>query len=295
MKLIIIAIALLQSLSCFSQHDYDSLRKYSYYILENYENRDSDTIVSTARITGTGYFIRQADKLYFFTARHVLTGTDESCNRMIPPDASGIMNIALVNDAGIMQPEFLSLNVKAIRDTTACNYLQVSPDIIAYEINDPGNYPVYSIENFLPSYLPAERGKIITFGYRDSLDAEDGSPISRESIPMVTKSYRFYNNYQFYRGQENGVDSINYLVGIKDALFSIRELQGHSGSPAFIKDNKRNRFVFLGTLAGMNYNTNNLSFVKPLYIKRTLIKTQARSYKKLQILSFLNTVLFCQV
>jgi hypothetical protein len=184
-----------------------------------------------------------------------------------------MMSISLVNDAGIMQPEFISLNVKKIRDTAECNYLQNSPDIISYEIENPGNYPIYSVESFLPSYLPKDRGKIITFGYRDSLDKIDGTVISRESIPLVTYNYGLYSNYKFYRGKENGVDSINYLVEQRDALFSIQELKGHSGSPAFIKDNKRNRFIFLGTLVGMNYNTNNLSFVKPRFIKKILTLT----------------------
>lgn len=269
--IIIIAVVLFQNLPCFSQNDYDSLRKYSYYILGNYDNLDSGTVVSTGRITGTGYFIRQYGKTFFITAKHVLAGTDELCNKMVPASDSGLMSIALVNDAGVMQPEFIPLNVKAIRDTASCDYLQLSPDIISYQIKNPENYTIYSIEHFLPSYLPANRGEIISFGYRDSLDVTDGSPISRESIPIVTTNYQVYINYEFYRGKENGVDSINYLVGLRDSLFSIRELQGHSGSPAFIKDTKRNRFVFLGTLAGMNYLTNNLSFVKPLFIWKILV------------------------
>jgi len=275
MKLICTAIFLSFTSLCLAQHDYDSLRKYSYYIIGTYDQLDSGTVVARGRITGTGYFVRNDGRTFFVTAKHVLAGTDESCNKVIPPDDQGNMMISLVNDAGIMQPEFLTLNAKTIRDTAACNYLQNSPDIIAYEINNPENYTIYSIEHFLPAYLPKERGKIITFGYRDSLDVDDGTPVSRESIPLVTKDYGFYSNYRFYRGKENGRDSINYLVEQKDAFFSIRELKGHSGSPAFIKDTKRNRYIFLGTLVGMNYNTNNLSFVKPLYIKRLLVKTNS--------------------
>ena len=272
MKLMMTLTLLLQSIYCFSQNDYDSLRKYSYYIVGTFDNLDSGKIVSTGRVTGTGYFIRHDEKLYFITARHVLAGTDELCRKIIPSDNEGLMNISLVNDSGIIQDEVITLNVKTIRDTTACNYLQLSPDIIAYEIDDSGNHKIYSVEKFLPTYLPKERGEIITFGYRDSLDA-DGVFVTRESIPLITNKYRLYNNYQFYRGKENGVDSINYLVGQRDSLFNINEVQGHSGSPAFIKDNKCNRFVFLGTLVGMSYVTYNLSFVKPSFIKRLLPKT----------------------
>ncbi|MEP7165667.1 MAG: hypothetical protein ABI741_13290 [Ferruginibacter sp.] len=288
MKQLIIAIILLQSIPCFSQNDYDSLRKYSYYIVGTYENWDSDSLVSTAKITGTGYFIRNEGKTFFITAKHVLAGTDELCRKVIPDDDQGLMTISLVNDSGIIQQEVINLNVKKIRDTAACNYLQNSPDIIAYEIFNPGNYKIYSIENFIPAYLPKDRGKIITFGYRDSLDIANGSLISRESIPIVTNHYGFYNNYKFYRGKENGVDSINYLVELKDSLFSIQELKGHSGSPAFIKDNKRNRFIFLGTLVGMSYVNNNLSFVKPSFIKKIFYpghRKQPQSSGSIKLLS----------
>ena len=273
MKSMIIAILLLQSLISFSQNDYDSLRKYSYYIVGSYDNLDSGVVVSTGKITGTGYFIRHDNSMFFITAKHVLAGTDELCNKKIPADDAGLMTISLVNDAGIIQPELITLNVKAIRDTAACSYLQNSPDIISYEIYNPENYKIYSVEHFLPGYIPKDWGKIVTFGYRDSLDVTAGALIGRKSIPIVINRYGFYNNYKFYRGKENGVDSINYLVERRDSLFSIRELQGHSGSPAFIRDNKRNKYVFLGTLVGMSYVNNNLSFVKPRFIKRILIKT----------------------
>ncbi|CAN5742772.1 hypothetical protein BH11BAC4_BH11BAC4_26790 [soil metagenome] len=269
---VIVIILIFGSLRSFAQNDYDSLRKYSYYIVGTYNNWDSGNLVSTGRITGTGYFYRQDSNLFFITAKHVLTGTDELCRKMIPANDSGLMTISLVNDAGIMQPGFLSLNAKMIRDTSACNFLQNSPDIISYEIYNPENYKIYSVEHFFPSYLPTERGKIITFGYRDSLDKSENSYISRESIPLLTNYYGLYTNYKFYRGNENGVDSINYLVEPRDALFSMLEIQGHSGSPAFIKDVKRNRFVFLGTLVGMSYVNKNLSIVKPPILKKILLQ-----------------------
>ncbi|MEO6489235.1 MAG: hypothetical protein ABIO04_04770 [Ferruginibacter sp.] len=270
MRLIIFATLLFQSLISFSQNDYDSLRKYSYYIVGTHNNYESGRIVSTAKITGSGYFLRQNDKTYFITAKHVLAGTDEICQKMIPTDDSGVMRISLVNDAGIMQPEFITLYVKTFRDTASCNYLQLSPDIMAFEIFNPQNNIIYSVESFLPGYLPKERGKIITFGYRDSLDVSNGSQVGRESVPLMTQDYGFYTNYKFYRGDENGIDSINFLVELKDSLFSIKDLKGHSGSPAFIKDEALNRYVFLGTLVGMNYIHYNLSIVKPVFLRKLM-------------------------
>ena len=123
-KVFVFFVLLLSGSCCFGQYysynPADSLVKYSYF-LQGY-------IDSTTSVTqGTGFFINNNGEKLFVTAKHVLSGCrfNGSKDRNLPDE------MVLYYNEDYLRFRSFPLNIKEIKDTTACLQYYLSPDIIA--------------------------------------------------------------------------------------------------------------------------------------------------------------------
>jgi hypothetical protein len=261
MKILPLLLLLLVGHLCFAQSSKgtDSLRKFSYLITQRIKGQN-DSII---RLQGTGFFIREKGKLFLLTAKHVLVPVENDCRKLNYPNDEGIMYINLVTEKGNINGQHIPINVKKIRDTSQCYDIRISPDFISYEITETNNYKIYSIESLIKQ-LPNKLGEIKIWGYPQKTSSDNnGVYESTGSELLNTKNY--YPKTDYFYTSKKDVDYINNMIRLNDLKVNTT-YGGYSGSPAFIKDNNTNKWVFYGLMPAID--TPNIVFItKPNLIK----------------------------
>jgi hypothetical protein len=257
MRRVCLFVFLIFSGRCFCQYysynPADSLIKYSYF-LQCY-------IDSTMSVTqGTGFFINNNGENLLVTAKHVLSGCrfNGSKDRNLPDEM-----VLYYNEDDHLKFRSFPLNIREIKDTAACLEYYLSPDVIAYPINDTSEKEVNSINSFLYTRLPSHRGKIVIFGYPSFNNMDSGQYFVRSAMKLEIHSYRLYEKYT-YRDPDGSfvTDTINYTLKTTDTLAS-SHLRGYSGSPVFIWDYVQEKWVFCGVIIAIDDKNNLLTIVKP--------------------------------
>jgi hypothetical protein len=254
-KTLLYIFLVLSAKSGFSQalNSEDSLIKYSYF-LQGYAD-------STASISqGTGFFVNSNGKNLLVTAKHVLTGC--KFNGTKDPNLPDEM-ILYFNENPGAPFNFFPLNVKTIKDTSQCQQYYLSPDIITYPVQDTAGKAIFTIDKFLPSYLPSHTGKIVIFGYPSFNNLDSGGYFVRPAMKLELAYYDLHESFTYSDpGGAVIVDTINYTIKPQDLLITSR-LKGYSGSPAFIKDDVKQNWIFLGVIIAIDDKNNLLTIVKP--------------------------------
>jgi hypothetical protein len=236
-------LAFLVSLCCaftpaHSQENprYDSLQQYSYRFSFDAPMGGEDFY----HAGGTGFFIRKKDRLYFITARHVMTGCgSENLKDPLYPDSLSI--IFPVDSTR------LSIGIKKWKDSAACKTFVEMADIMAIAIDTSKAKGIASLEKLIAP-LPANmEQEFVTFGY----PTRAYNPQKPLAPPVQMGSGR----YSRYKLRSNAIavkgkmDSYNYWI--EDTAITIdRTLKGRSGSPVFTWDKKSNSWKLMGVFVG---------------------------------------------
>jgi hypothetical protein len=193
------------------------------------------------------------------TAKHVLSGCrfNGSKDRSLPDE----MLLYYNEDASRFRS--FPLNIKEIKDTAACLQYYLSPDVIAYPVNDTVEKDIYSINSFLSQGPPYHKGKIVVFGYPSYNNMDSGQYVVRSAMKLEILAYKLYEKYTYRNPDGTDVtDTINYTLKPYDIL-AASHLKGYSGSPAFIWDYAKEKWFFLGVIIAIDEKSNLLTLVKP--------------------------------
>lgn len=242
------------------QVNYDSLRKYSYFIIGFKDVGGS----KLAPGSGTGYFLRKESKLFFITAKHVICPCDykdtckPSIKRELYPD---LMEIYLTNNNGMFNYSSFPVYIKLYRDTCKCIWPPIHPDLIAYEVPSLLTDSVYTLDKFINISLPEKKGSISIYGYPANEYIIQGSFKEQNSSHLFIDNYKLYNNYKYKNCEGTySIDKQDYIISTKDIL--IDKTFGYSGSPVFIFDKKNKQWIFMGTFTA-TVEDGKLQFIKP--------------------------------
>ncbi len=226
MRLVIIIILALIVNKCISQ---DSLQKYSYQLL-GLVIKDKDIVQPYG---GSGFFIRASKRLFFITAKHVVSGCLDSNTKI--DSFPTVMQITIKTNSHF--EGVINLPIKEITKSIKCDSINKAPDFQIFEVKENKN--VQSIESLI--IPPFENvSQLIICGYPSNL----------------VKSYNLHPNTSIIKIDiDNNDISIPIYDGIaQDYNFSIKTkyedwLWGYSGSPVFIKDKNTNSYRIMGLLA----------------------------------------------
>jgi|SRR5579862_3463025 len=258
---LLLPITLLLFYSCnsqrnTSQHETDSLKKYSYLF------------ASIPQITGVIYkgtcsFYKFEEKYYLITVKHLF----------IEFPVADTMYVQATTNTG--EIELFPVDVRKYKADTPQGNPHLTPDLEVIPVNIPSNYKIYSIEKFFKNYdsIKENPDSIFLFGYCSKLRREDGHfvmdlPCTTKGTVRVgiTKPVYFAND----ANDKNGVtDTVNYYMDVEE-----KDYRGASGSPIFwVRPN--NEIVFGGIVFQFEPHRGLLVGVKPEFIDKR-IKSERR-------------------
>jgi len=226
MKRSILLLLILIAISGYGQ--LDSLQKYSYQLLGFSINNKTITPVG-----GSGFFIRNNDRLFFLTANHVISG----CRNI--PNFPGEMKIVIKDierDNYTLQPIAIKNALKSI----PCDSINNIPDYNLFEIDDYNNNNILSIEKFL--LPPFKEVSQVQFHGFPSVATNPGSVF----IPVSSLYYNISVGQITTPIYYDIVQDFNYLISVENLADSI---DGFSGSPVFLKDKKSDKKRVVGLLS----------------------------------------------
>ena len=227
---------------------YDSLRKYSYFVFAPINDSNWHQ--------GSGFFIRQNNKLYFISALHVFSGR-QSESEIIPNYPDTLYVRLITNKRAIY---YLKLDISFIKKKkNVPHYLEA--DAYAYLIDQdtiPKNVTVYSIDHFIEKNIACNEPKeTIICGY-PNLHINDAFAVLK-GLPQVSKNI-IVQSYcdRLYYSNTNSYDSIEYSV------WTDRDMGGYSGSPVYLL--YRNKIIFGGLLSSGTISEKHCEIVRPQYV-----------------------------
>lgn len=263
MKHIIIFIYSFVSLSCVSNniansenYNEDSLKKYSYLltILQKSTTGSSQLIIAGL---GSGFFVRNNNKIFLISANHVFTGNDPMHNTK--HDLYGdILGFDYIKKDGQRGSKYIYLD--SIKKANPPFYFNESPDLIAFEITGiPYNENIYSIEKFI---LPTNdkdylEDSICVWGY-PFVPTEEFYALDAPVFNISKYKGKIFKG-ELKDNPYRKIDSLNNIITPKS-------ITGISGSPVFLKKiktengTKKETFQFYGIIIGSE-QSNNVSFV----------------------------------
>jgi hypothetical protein len=193
----------------FSQQSddyFDSLKKYSYYISGFVMKPNRVSIV-----TGTGFFIRNREVLFLVTAKHVLSGCNDSLLK--DKDSPDTMIIWLKND-NMVSFKFIPINVSVIKDTSSCLPFFKSPDIIVLQVSDTNLIKnAHSVEKYIyPPFMKTNGIQIFGFPFTENMKLGSYRYTPSSNLSMPTNNNEIITNTNYIKnGEVDEVDSINRL------------------------------------------------------------------------------------
>jgi hypothetical protein len=252
--------------------DNDSLARYSYQLWGSIPLSNSGKHMI---IVGTGFFVRDGDRISIVTAAHVLNGTyiekDRKLKRPIFPDT---MFIRVFDDSGTV--DSIPLNIKSIKDSTSPYFYYERPDIIVLPVHVPAKFHINSVERFMKrigdkGYDSAE--EISMYGYSNVFRERMG-PQDR------LRSHPFRRNLKLAQSYENS--QLIPETGFSDTMYislnfpsTITVGSGDSGSPIFFKIG--NEIVFGAVCqGGREDGTPPLRCLRAKFVYRELCKIKLK-------------------
>jgi len=257
---ILISLFLISIGYTHGQANYDTLRKYSYFII-GFKNVGDDKL---APGSGTGYFLRKENDLFFITAKHVICPCDykDTCKPSIKREQyPDLMEIYLSQKNGMFNYKSIPLYIKPYRDTCKCIWPPIHPDLISYKVSSSFTDTVYTLDKFLNMPLPDKKGSISIHGYPANEYTVQGSFREQNSSHLFIDNYKFFDNYKYKNCEGSySIDKQDYIVSTND--IEIDKTFGYSGSPVFIFDRKIRQWVFIGTFTA-TVEDGKMQIIKP--------------------------------
>lgn len=208
-------------------HPYDTLRKYSYLIVSMGRDRKNKKRIIPLN-TGTGFFLRDEKKLYFITARHVVTGC-EVYNAKTLPDIPTVVKIWYKDRSDKPAYRLIPLPDKIIK--TPCISAVALADADTLNVSEYfKDVDVNTIEGFRPGpnedHMFSPCDTVVAYGYpseSNDLDTLDIRP------NLVSEGYISYSRDMPHDQQ---VDVDNQLF---TSYFAVEPAMppGVSGAPVF--------------------------------------------------------------
>lgn len=266
-NIVTVTILLSFYLNAYPQDNSDSLRKYTYFIMGFKIDRSTDSILGM--VEGSAFFLKKSEKMFFVTAKHVLHGFNNYCQKL--PNSPDTLTILMHDKNGkAIFSNPLLIDIRKIKDTSTCEPCTTMPDYILYEVKDYKKYNIFSIENFKPFCLPKNTGDLVIYGFpsTNTHDTTTGKMIIRGASKLMTTRYSIGSEMDFV--DKDGTlktSSINYVVNTKDFIVG-PNLKGFSGSPAFIMDKNSLSYKFIGIFAATEKIENSLVIVKSYFIEK---------------------------
>jgi hypothetical protein len=243
----------------YSQSEYDSLKKYSYLIVQYKTAIDFRANMSSLHdfkydtvITGlaSGFFIRKKNKLFFVGSYHVFMGVDTYCKKMIPESRRAeILGIEYF-DKSDDTFKYYYIDIKELNINSQVISLNEYPDAYVFEIKDPlpKEMNIYSVEKMISK----KRNTKATFQY----SIVYGYYYPYSGISFI-KPITDYMRPTLYKGTIASNDECKDILPNIDSL-NIRlntfNKWGASGAPVFFKYKYKSKewFEFAGVQAAGN-------------------------------------------
>ena len=101
------------------------------------------------------------------------------------------------------------------------------------------------------------------FGYPSYNNIDSGHYVVRSAMKLEILNYKLYDQFT-YRNLDGSyvTDTINYTLRPADTLVP-SHMKGYSGSPVFIWDYVKEKWIFLGVIIAIDDKSNLLTIVKP--------------------------------
>jgi hypothetical protein len=257
-------------LACKAQgNNYDSLRKYSYFVYGLY---NENPLAGTALMAdGSGYFYRKDGMLFFVSAKHVLSGCNSNGVSYHRTSNYPSQLAILLNDSnGHASNGVVYINTQKIMDTCNCPPDTLEPDVISIYIPStsiPNGYPVFSVENFKQIDDFKKDKKISIFGFpTDERVSGNNCDYTKDASHIFIEDYRIKDIENYENNKKVYIDSIEYRIFPK-TIISYEKMKGYSGSPVFVK--YRRRWYLLGTITGL-LDENSYIVLKTHYMLKTI-------------------------
>ncbi|HYF30470.1 MAG TPA: hypothetical protein VD993_05075 [Chitinophagaceae bacterium] len=210
----------------------DSLAKYSYLIWGFHAVKLKDSLKPIIPIS-TGFIYRSKTKIYWITAKHVLTGCDF---RQSNPDYPPTMTISIPRPNQL--PAMTAIPTLKIRDTAKCDYPEQDPDIIAVELRDSIFDTEHSAELFVGDfdyhYYPFDIIQIFGFTLASGLEFLAGQKATVHNF--------FFESFKVTQ------DKFNYFIA-SNKIVDKHAYRGFSGAPVFARSQRTGQWMILGVLS----------------------------------------------
>lgn len=228
----------------------ENVAKYSYFI---YGDKDRNSIEQ-----GTGFFLKNRNRLYFATAAHILLSWDFKNNKPTsPPIDTFFLRLPKKNSIGFY---FYPISVNIIRERFRKGYAFEYPDLCFIEILNSKEYDI-NIINFSHSKYPISKNisDVFIWGFpvNDTIN-DRGCYMTLPSSESVGKTIADYFK-KVYWPDHNVYDSINYQIKIIKGPCK----NGMSGSPIFLKTSTSRNLVFGGMVIMGDPLTMDIHAIRP--------------------------------
>jgi hypothetical protein len=232
--------------------DTDTLKKYSYK-LQGFSTGQYNGLTMVRRWSGTVFFIRSVNQLYLVTAKHVLSGCDNSDSVKLKnfPDE---MLVEVSRDKHFNK--LLKINSAIIRDTSACLSTKLYPDVIAVKIDDTIADQVYSIEGLIhPLYKRVTNSLVIGYPGYANRPIGDLSYFDPHAIALLDG--RYFLSAGYVDTTRTTLDKIHFWIYPKD-IDTGDSLGGYSGSPFYVQDQRSKKWRIAGVFASSGADSGKL-------------------------------------
>ncbi|PWT96806.1 MAG: hypothetical protein C5B52_14875 [Bacteroidetes bacterium] len=234
----------------------DSLSDYSYFLFGvkgGYFNKKSGT--EAEFYFGTGFFVKQDQKVFLVSAKHVLT----PCNIVDSSRDDDFPDSLYVRIKSRKTKRYMLYPIRIKMDSVQCRPYYQEADAYAYEIKNPSKYFINSVEKFVVDDVADSsiESEAYTCGYPNvvSLNFEE----LMKNKPKISK-IKLASKLNMVLVLGDGIyDTINYFANLDSGVLR----SGNSGSPVFFQDKKDGKFIFGGLLSRGSTHTHETYFVKP--------------------------------
>lgn len=240
----------------------DSLAKYSYLLIGDYEDRQHHP-------KGAGCFIKVNNQYYLITAGHVVSSWNAFNFRPkeTPLDTFYVRLYSYYDK----KPTWLPINIAAIKKQMKRYHFYAVPDLAIIKVNIPSGLEVHSIESMIDNfpYKGMNPTAIYSYGYSEVSATFFRNLLSQQSSSCTFMPY--YNLTANALYQNNALDSINYNVNIVKGTAS----PGFAGAPVFAIYPGA-KIVFGGIIEAIDNSNKKAFIIRPKAVTRELNKTAYR-------------------
>jgi hypothetical protein len=256
-------------LSLFAQYDRKDLKEYSYMVYGRYFNGWDSSVV-----TGTVFFIKDKNKTFLVSAKHVLTNCNAyNDSRKIPyPDTMYVRLTQKQSNKTI----FFPIDIRKMKDSVLCGMNYHIPDIIVTPFRNASQFNIQAIR-YSKKEKKFSHDTVIVYGFpvkdRYKYKLREVETFKGYiSVPPDISNFSYTLN--------TGVsvdDSINYKI----MIFTTENLSGFSGAPIFIIQKDK---AFFGGISSVVFSKDKVMMaVKPSivmgYLSANLKKYKAYYWK----------------